>query len=361
MKVSIKKRRKSLLKKATQADGELKSETAISGPVLPMSEAKLEVPIVNLERHFLGTIQLDNEVFGQEIRKDLIHRVVVWQRAAERQGTHQTKSRGEVSGSGKKPHPQKGTGKARAGSRRAPHHRGGGRAHPVRPKDFSFSLNKKIVLKGLKVALSAKLKEGNLAILDKTQLNTHKTKALRETLLQGWNMETGLIIHANEELDPNFALAARNIEGLNFCTQAGANVWDILRHRTLIITVQGLHDLQARLTTPKFVPQFPGQDLRFPEGYTTRLGSLNANGLSALQTMANANPETLTAPLSDVVQQAFQAQTELANQHRALATETAIIRGRRKKSKSSSQKKSKSDIIDPIKPTPTATSRSTVV
>ncbi len=205
----------------------------------------MKCDVISLDNQTVDSIDLDDTVFGAEPRADLLQRVVRWQLAKRRAGTHQTKTRSMVSGGGKKPFRQKGTGHARQGSKRSPQFRGGGHAMARSPRDYEFSLPKKVRRLGLKTALSTKAAEGKLVILDKAQLDSPKTKALAQRLsAMGW---TSALIIGGEEIESNFGLAARNIAQVDVLPQAGANVYDILRRETLVLTREAVQHLEARL------------------------------------------------------------------------------------------------------------------
>lgn len=238
------------------------------GPVLTGSnvvhlpEKRLEAWVYNLDMQRVGLVQLNTEVFGKEIRSDIVHQVVDWQRAKARQGTHKQKNRGEVSGSGKKPFPQKGTGRSRAGTLRSPLHIGGGRAFPKVPRDYSYDLNKKVRRLGLQMALSAKFEEGNLVIIDTMENASHRTKELHNRLTV-WQLKKALLVHEDDEFDPNFILAARNLSYLDLLPNRGLNVLDIVDSDVVMLTLQGLTSLEQRMEIPINRPiLYPGRALQ---------------------------------------------------------------------------------------------------
>lgn len=221
-------------------------------PMLPPVAPAIESWMVNLRNERVGIVGLDPQHFNAPIRKDIVQRVVQWQLAKRRQGTHKTKDRTEVSGTTRKPHPQKGTGRARASCLRSPLHYHGGRANPRLPRDYSYPLPKAIRRKGLQIALTDKRKSNRLVIVDAATMETHKTRELERLLsafdYQGQNgNRRALFIYGNYELDPNFALAVRNLASVTAMPAMGANVYDILVAHTVFITAQGLADLQERL------------------------------------------------------------------------------------------------------------------
>jgi large subunit ribosomal protein L4 len=202
--------------------------------------------VVNLDSETVGTVDLVDGVFGVEVRPDILARAINWQLAKRRAGTHNTKTRGEVSRSPKKPFRQKGTGRARQGSSKGPHMRGGAVVFGPRPRDHAIDLPKKVRMLALRTALSAKRAAGELVVLDRAELGEAKTKGLAVRLGKlGWNKP--LVIDA-EKPDVNFARAARNLAGLDVLPSIGANVYDILRHETLVLTRAAVDKLTERLT-----------------------------------------------------------------------------------------------------------------
>ncbi|MDW8124014.1 MAG: 50S ribosomal protein L4 [Geminicoccaceae bacterium] len=204
------------------------------------------LPVRNLAAEEVGTVELDDSIFGVEVRPDILHQVVVWQLAKRRAGTHKVKTRGEVNKSGKKIWKQKGTGRARHGSRRANLFRGGGVAHGPRPRSHAIDLPRKVRMLGLKCALSSKVKEGKLLVLDKLELPEPKTKRVVEAMRR-LGLSSALIL-GGREIDRNFALGARNIPDLDVLPVQGANVYDILRRDTLVLTTEAVQGLVERLS-----------------------------------------------------------------------------------------------------------------
>jgi len=189
-------------------------------------------------------IDLPPEVFCVPVRKDILHRLVVWKLACKRQGTASKKNRSEMAGSKKKFHKQKGLGTARVGQKRSPVRRGGGNAFPPKPRDFSYTLPKKVRLLGLKCALSSKFAQNKLVILEDFDLETIKTKKLNEILkTRGW--ENSLWVDG-EELTPFFTLASRNLKSLDLVPQPRANVYDMLRRKLLVLNLKSLDYLIKR-------------------------------------------------------------------------------------------------------------------
>jgi large subunit ribosomal protein L4 len=205
----------------------------------------MQCDVINVDNEKVATLELDEAVFGLEVRADILARAVNWQLAKRRAGTHKVKSRNEVQGTTKKPFRQKGTGRARQGSLKGPHQRGGGVAHGPVPRDHAHALPKKVRRLALKTALSAKQAAGELVVLDKAQLSEPKTRILATHAAKlGWR--SVLIIDGNE-MDAGFARAARNIVGLDVLPSRGANVYDILRHGTLVLTSVAVEQLVERL------------------------------------------------------------------------------------------------------------------
>ncbi|MEP4378847.1 MAG: 50S ribosomal protein L4 [Alphaproteobacteria bacterium] len=205
----------------------------------------MKLKVVNLENKAAGEIDLDDGIFGAPLRKDLLARAVNYQLAKRRQGTHKTKTRGEINGSTARPWRQKGTGRARAGDRKAGHWRGGQTTFGPQPRDHSMDLPKKVRKLALRVALSSKHADGKLVVLDTASAAEPKTKAIAAQL-KALGLSSALIVDGTE-LDRNFQLAARNIHGVDLLPQQGANVYDILRRDTLVLTRQAVEQLQERL------------------------------------------------------------------------------------------------------------------
>lgn len=205
----------------------------------------MKLDVKNIENKVVGSVELSDEIFGLEVRKDIMARVVLWQLAKRRAGTHKAKTMSEVSGTTKKPFKQKGGGRARQGSLRAPQFRTGGVVFGPVVRDHGFNLPKKIRKLGLKTALSAKAKEGKLLVLDSASLKSAKTKEVADKF-KALGISTALVIDGNE-LDQNFVLASRNVAGVDVLPQQGANVYDILRRDMLVLTKQAIENLEARL------------------------------------------------------------------------------------------------------------------
>ena len=204
----------------------------------------MKVKVQKLDGKASGDIELNDDVFGLEPRADILHRVVTWQLENRRATARPTRERSDVARTGKKWGRQKGGGTARHGDRGAPIFIGGGKAHGARKRDFEQSLNKKVRALGLKMALSTKAKDG-LVIVDSLELKDAKTKALVATFGQnGWSGK--VLVIDGESVNDGFSKAARNIPGVNVMPAMGANVYDILKHDTLVLTKDAVEKLEAR-------------------------------------------------------------------------------------------------------------------
>lgn len=204
----------------------------------------MKLDVINLDGSAAGSVDLGDEIFGLEPRADILHRVVRWQRNKAQAGTHKALTRSEVSYSTKKIYRQKGTGGARHGSRKAPIFRKGGTYKGPTPRSHAHELPKKFRKLGLKHALSAKVKEGSLVVIDSAS-SEGKTAALAKQVKDlGW--KRALVIDG-ASVDEGFARAAANIDGLDVLPSMGANVYDILKRDTLVLTKAGVEALEARL------------------------------------------------------------------------------------------------------------------
>lgn len=205
----------------------------------------MKLDVIKLDAGKAGDIELSDDIFGLEPRADLLHRVVRWQRARAQQGTHSVLGKSDVSYSTKKIYRQKGTGGARHGSRKAPIFRHGGVYKGPTPRSHAFDLPKKVRALGLKHALSAKVAAGELVIVDDLNLAEAKTATVAKAVKEnGWKR---VLVIDGAEVNENFARAARNIDGIDILPSIGANVYDILRRDTLVITRAGVEALEARL------------------------------------------------------------------------------------------------------------------
>ena len=205
----------------------------------------MKLDVIKLDGAAAGSVELTDEIFDLEPRADILQRVVRWQRNKAQAGTHKVKTRSEVSYSTKKIYRQKGTGGARHGDKNAPIFRHGGVYKGPTPRSHGHDLPKKFRKLGLRHALSAKAAAGELVVIESASLDAPKTAALAKQVKElGW--KRALIIDG-AAVDANFAKAARNIEGLDVLPSMGANVYDILRRDTLVITKAGVEALEARL------------------------------------------------------------------------------------------------------------------
>jgi large subunit ribosomal protein L4 len=200
--------------------------------------------VIKLDGGKAGSVELGDEIFGVEPRVDILHRVVRWQRNNAQAGTHKVKTRSEVSYSTKKIYRQKGTGGARHGARSAPIFRGGGIYKGPTPRSHGHELPKKVRKMGLKMAISAKAKAGSLVIIDDIKSDGKTSSLAKQIKSLGWRR---VLIIDGEKVNAEFAQAARNIEGLDILPSTGANVFDILKRDTLVITKSGVEALEARL------------------------------------------------------------------------------------------------------------------
>jgi large subunit ribosomal protein L4 len=203
------------------------------------------VDVVNLEGKTVGQVELADAVFAAKVNPHLLHETVRWYLAAQRAGTHKTKTRGEVTGSGRKLWRQKGTGRARVGSIRSPLWRKGGIVHGPRPRDYSYRLPRKVRLGGLRSALSAKLAEQKLTVVDAFALESHKTKAFRQVLDRLGAERTALLVDV--AANRNLELASRNLAGVKLVPTARLETYDLLRHDRLLISKDAALKLSAAL------------------------------------------------------------------------------------------------------------------
>jgi large subunit ribosomal protein L4 len=205
----------------------------------------MQVQIKNLAAEEVGSLELSDAIFGVEVRPDILHRVVLWQLAKRRAGTHKVKTRAEIARTGAKLYKQKGTGRARHGSRRANIFRGGGVAFGPHPRDHAVDLPKKVRALGLRCALSSKAAEGKLLVLDEATLAEPKTKTLQGALAR-LGLGSALVI-TGPEVERNFGLASRNLPLLDVLPAQGLNVYDILRRDTLVLTQEAVRRIEERL------------------------------------------------------------------------------------------------------------------
>jgi len=213
----------------------------------------MKLDLYNLTNEKIGEVEVSDEVFGADVRPHLFHEVVKMQLANRRRGTHKGKTRAEVSGGGKKPFKQKGTGNARQGTSRSPHMVGGGRAFAKRNRDFSYSVGKKKMRAALRSALSMVVGEGKIKVVDNFDLSEIKTKNVVNTL-NTLNVERALIIDSKkgEQMyttlnNENLRLSVRNLQNYKYLRPEGVNVYDVLHYGGVVVTREGLERLEARL------------------------------------------------------------------------------------------------------------------
>jgi len=208
-----------------------------------------KVDVFNIQRQKVGEVDLSDEVFGAEVKEQLLHEVVVAQLASRRAGTHAAKERAAVSGSSKKIFKQKGTGRARHGTIRAPIFVGGGRAHPPKPQDFSYRPPRRVRVGALKSALSLILKEGRLTVVDSWDLGEIKTKKLLG-VLETLKTPSGVLV-VDDKSNENLRLSIRNMEHSQFLPPEGVNVYDLLRYQHLVLSKTAVQALEARCLEQK--------------------------------------------------------------------------------------------------------------
>eukprot|EP01102_Stenamoeba_stenopodia_P010861 TRINITY_DN330_c0_g5_i1.p1 TRINITY_DN330_c0_g5~~TRINITY_DN330_c0_g5_i1.p1 ORF type:complete len:367 (+),score=124.14 TRINITY_DN330_c0_g5_i1:87-1103(+) len=245
----------------TTANDTLRLNNLASTTILtPKSQLNFEVPVYSFKKDVLSTIALPQHVFGSPLRTDILHRVLLWDRAAMQQGTHKAKGRAEVSGSSKKIRPQKKQGTARAGNKRPPHFRGGGRVFGPHPRDHSFDLPKKVVKFGLRVGLSTKFAQEHLSVVDFSTLDSHKTKNLA-SLMKEHQWGSSILFVAGPSIDRPLQLAAANIPTVEVISMRQIRVYDILRRQKLIIDPKAIDYYSRYLNTAKeLMPSLYGEE-----------------------------------------------------------------------------------------------------
>ncbi len=206
--------------------------------------------VINLKNKTVGDIELDKNVFGIRKLPDLVHQYIRYQNAKSRQGSHKTKSRSEVNGRSKKPFSQKGTGNARQGSNKPPNFRGGAISMGPVNRDHSFNLNKKERKLALRSALSTKVSEDNLYIVDSFAINNFKTKSLYIDL-KNFNFVSALFIYSENGLDKNFELASSNIPRVSTLNQKGINVKDLITYDKIFMEQKSIDEITKRLSWVK--------------------------------------------------------------------------------------------------------------
>lgn len=201
------------------------------------------IDVLGWDNKKVGSVELRSDVFEIPVKKEILHSMVRWQLAGRRQGTHKAKTRAEVSGGGKKPFKQKGTGNARQGSTRSPLMPGGGITFGPVPRDYSYPLNRKFKQLGLKTALSFLMSEGKLKVVDQMSSKDGKTGELAKRL-KGFGLEKALLIDAQAEA--NFSRASQNLPKFQFRTVDGLNVYDLLKYETAIVTKDSIEKIEQR-------------------------------------------------------------------------------------------------------------------
>ena len=203
------------------------------------------VDVIDKNRKKVDQVDLPDEIFNVEIKSDILHQVVRWQLAKKRQGNASTKTRSEVRGGGRKPWRQKGTGRARAGTSRSPIWRGGGTIHGPKPRDYSYKLNKKLRSLGLKMAISSKLKEEQLMVLNILDLPETKTKHFAG-IMNGLDLSRALFVITED--DRTALLSSRNIPGVKVIKAEGLNVFDVLKYDHLVLLQPSVERIVERLS-----------------------------------------------------------------------------------------------------------------
>ena len=199
------------------------------------------VSVYNMEGNEVGTLELNDAVFGVEVNEHLVHLAVVAQLANKRQGTQKAKTRSEVSGGGRKPWRQKGTGHARQGSTRAPQWTGGGMVFAPVPRDYTIRLNKKEKRAALKSVLTSKVQENKFIVVDELKFDEIKTKAMKNVLA---NLKADKALVILNDNDQNVVLSARNIEGVQTALTNTINVFDLLKHNTVVVTKAAVETIE---------------------------------------------------------------------------------------------------------------------
>ena len=204
----------------------------------------MQIDIVNIEGKKVGNLELADAVFGAEVKEHLLWEVVKAQRAAQRAGTHSTKTRANVRGGGKKPYKQKGTGNARQGSTRAPNYVGGGKVFGPHPRDYSYTVPKKVRRAALASALSLRAQEKKMVILDMLTFDAPKTKRLAG-ILKVLGVSSALLVDGKDNIQ--LSKSARNLPSSKYLPPEGLNVYDILDHAGLVITADAIKQIEARV------------------------------------------------------------------------------------------------------------------
>lgn len=227
----------------------LSTKTVLTPERTPGHYQDLVIPVTNFHNEDKGFMILAGDVFDVPIRKDIVHRVVRWQLAKRQQGTHSTKTISEVSGTGKKPWRQKGTGRARHGTLRGPQFRGGAIMHGPKPRSHAIKLNKKVRRLGLKIALSARTAEGKLLVFDDLEVPSHKTKNIVNYVKEMENAKKLLLVDGGP-ITEKLKLATQNLHYVNVLPSIGLNVYSILLHDTLVMSRNAVNKIVERMHTP---------------------------------------------------------------------------------------------------------------
>jgi len=203
------------------------------------------VEVKNIKNEKIGEVELNDQIFNREVKTYLLHDVVRQQRAAKRAGTASTKTRKEVRGSGAKPWRQKGTGRARAGTRKSPIWRGGGTTFGPKPRDYNFKLNRKVRQQAISMAMSARFQEGNLVVLDDFTMEAIKTRDF-VSIMEVLELNNALIVVDAE--NDTLSKSSRNVPGYKVMKTDGVNVYDILLHEKLVVLQPAIERLEERFT-----------------------------------------------------------------------------------------------------------------
>ena len=206
--------------------------------------SKLKIEVVNLENKVIENIFLSDKIFNSKENKEIVARLVNWQLAKKRQGTHKVKERGEVIGSTAKIYKQKGMGRARHGSKKVVQFKGGGVVHGPKPRSYEYKLNSKLKKNAVRALLTSKYKEGNLKIIDKLELKNVKTKELNKKIRK-MGIDTAAFMEA-EKINKNFHLSIRNLKNIDYISHKGINAYLILKRKTLVLSKEALVHLEEK-------------------------------------------------------------------------------------------------------------------
>jgi large subunit ribosomal protein L4 len=245
------------------------------------------VDVMNLNGKKVGSVELADEVFAAPVNRNLLHEAVRHYLAGKRAGTHKTKDKSEVSGSGKKLWRQKGTGRARIGSIRSPLWRHGGTVHGPVPRSYDYALPKKMILGALRSALSAKLADAKLTVIDSWQLESHKTKPFREAL-DKLDKETRTLLLVENGMNLNLERASRNLEGVTLVPATGLEPYDLLRHDRLVLSREAAAKISRALSATK--PEVPVQIEPAPAAAPQKAAEEKAPAKAAAKSEKKAAP-----------------------------------------------------------------------